>query len=62
MKNYLISEEVRVALINYLAKRPYDEVYQGILALNSLQPAPELTEQKEAIPAHLADAIANQKQ
>lgn len=35
----LIEKEVVQALLAYLAKRPYEEVAQGIAALVNLQPA-----------------------
>ncbi len=36
MKQYLLPEDIRAALIEYLQKRPYEEVAQGISALLSL--------------------------
>ena len=38
---YLIPESLRVALINYLAQKPFAEVSQVIPALQRLQKAPE---------------------
>ncbi len=43
----LIPEELQQALINYLEMRPYKEVEQGVIALKSLQDAPEYGEKDE---------------
>ena len=36
-KQFIISESVLVALMNYLQTRPYAEVAQGIAALSKLE-------------------------
>jgi hypothetical protein len=36
--NYVISAELREALLNYLVSRPYSEVAVGVQALQNLQP------------------------
>jgi hypothetical protein len=36
--NYIISAELRQALLNYLESRPYSEVAAGVQALHNLQP------------------------
>lgn len=43
-KQYIISETVVMAITNYLKRRPYDEVEQGMIALRTLPvyQAPEL--------------------
>lgn len=43
-KELLIPLELAEAIANYLAQRPYAEVYQLIAALQQLQPAPEAPE------------------
>ena len=35
-KQFIISERTVIAILNYLKKRPYEEVEQGIIALRSL--------------------------
>lgn len=35
---YVLPAELRVALLTYLAQRPYHEVAQGVQALQALQP------------------------
>jgi len=35
---YEIEESIVQSLLNYLASRPYSEVYQGITALGNLKP------------------------
>ncbi len=37
MKTYVLPEELRTALLQYLAQRPYQEVAQAIAALMKLQ-------------------------
>lgn len=37
MKHYKISQQTLESLINYLASRPYNEVYQGIQTLQTLE-------------------------
>ncbi len=44
---YLIPESLRVALVNYLAQKPFAEVSQVIPALQRLQKAPEPDPAKE---------------
>jgi len=36
MKKYIISQEILASIMNYLSKRPYAEVAQGINALQNL--------------------------
>ena len=47
MKNVILSLETAQNLMNYLASKPYSEVYQGIPELNAaiqaaLKPEPEV--------------------
>ena len=41
MKNYILPEDLREALMGYLRTRPYGEVVDGMKALESLEEAPE---------------------
>jgi hypothetical protein len=41
MQNFLLPENVREALLSYLGRRPYNEVFSGITALLSLKPVEE---------------------
>ena len=43
MKTYLLPENVRTSLIQYLAERPYKEVFHGLTALTTLKELPEDT-------------------
>lgn len=43
---FLIPEQLRNALIGYLAQRPYVEVHQAIAALQSLQKQPQIDPQE----------------
>jgi hypothetical protein len=43
---YIIDEETLKAILTYLAGRPYQEVFQGIQALQQLKKL-EITEEKE---------------
>lgn len=62
-KNLIISFELTNAIAQYLAQRPYAEVYQFIAALQQLQPAPEAMALPEiegrARDAIVRDAISN---
>lgn len=40
MKTYLLPEDVRTAILNYLNGRPYAEVVKGVDALKALQETP----------------------
>lgn len=42
--NYIISQEAVNGLLNYLATKPYAEVYQGIELLKSLKTVSEKEE------------------
>lgn len=48
MKTYLLPEDVRTAILNYLNGRPYADVVKGVDALKALQEAqgPDLYEVK----------------
>jgi len=45
MKQYIIDEEVLRGIFSYLVSRPYQEVFQGIQALQQLKEL-EVTEEK----------------
>jgi hypothetical protein len=47
MKQFIISEETLKAILTYLAGRPYQEVFQGIQALQQLNEAKATTEKDE---------------
>lgn len=48
MKSFEVSEEVLQSLLDYLAKRPYLEVYQLVQAIQKSKPvsAPEVEQPK----------------
>lgn len=58
-KKLIISFELTNAIAQYLAQRPYAEVYQLIAALQQLQPAPEAprASEIEAIKKHNRDTF-----
>lgn len=56
MKQYLISDEERRQLINYLATRPYSEVANGIAGLLSLKEAPAQRPDLKAVEDDAASA------
>jgi hypothetical protein len=39
--NYIISEQLRQALISYLETKPFKEVVEGVIALRNLPPIPD---------------------
>jgi hypothetical protein len=41
-KDYVISQNVAQAIVDYLQTRPYNEVYKLIAAVVQLQPAPAI--------------------
>lgn len=45
MKKFIIDEEVVRGILSYLVNRPYQEVFQGIEALQKLKPL-EIAEPK----------------
>jgi len=47
MKNYLITEEIANALLQYLGTRPFAEVNNLIQALQTVTPAPEAPSPKQ---------------
>lgn len=47
MKNYIISEELKNALLTYLAQRPYSEVARAIMELSSLKGIVAPTKEEE---------------
>lgn len=48
MMNYKISKELHEAILQYLASRPYAEVFRAITALQGLEPIEEQsTEDKD---------------
>ncbi len=46
--NYIISQELAQTLLNYIATKPYAEVFQLIGQLQALKPEKEPQEKKEA--------------
>lgn len=46
MKRFIIDEETLKAILGYLAGRPYQEVFQGIQALQQLKEL-EVTEKQD---------------
>lgn len=46
MKKYIIDEEILRGILSYLVGRPYQEVFQGIQALQQLKEL-EVTEEKD---------------
>lgn len=48
MKNYAIPESLANTILSYLAKRPYDEVFRMVAAMQELQEVPE--PKKEPVP------------
>jgi hypothetical protein len=43
-KLFLIDEDVAAAILNYLADRPYREVFEFVKALQGLHPLPQRVE------------------
>ncbi len=41
MKQFLIPEALAQALLNYMAEQPYKQVFQLVIALQTLKEAPE---------------------
>ncbi|MEM4379919.1 MAG: hypothetical protein QXL01_04445 [Thermoplasmatales archaeon] len=58
MKNYLISEEIRNALLQYLLNRPMIEVELGVQALRNL---PEVTDSPEESSKQFAKIVEDLK-
>ncbi len=45
--NYVISQELAQALLNYIVTKPYAEVFQFVQQLQALKPEKEPQEKKE---------------
>lgn len=45
MKQYLLPENIGQAVMNYLAQRPYAEVFHFVSALQALKEAPQPEEE-----------------
>ena len=45
-KNFLLPESIKIPLLEYLARRPYNEVYQVVDAIQRLQVV-NIEEEKE---------------
>ena len=44
MQHFLLPSDLGQAILDYLAKRPYAEVYAMVQGLQQMQPAPETIE------------------
>jgi hypothetical protein len=60
MNQYLLSEQLAQTLINYLAQKPFQEVYDLLVALQKLQPATPSVETKPAAESTVKGKWLNQ--